>query len=239
VCVWIDCGYNGHGSGKREIEIETHLDTCCTQWFISGIIRLWFLSDVEIRCGRSVILYVGVCGVYAKCGCLRVGVGVVVVVVVCVYAIDDTCSTFSYRFQFMLLDRRIYDMIHMIRLSGLLIDFVYLVYTFIHLLFLLPRCPGVGKFLGIVSHLDTGTLTTRFEDRGYSPSLASLRFLGLPQRSSMMRLRSAALRSCSFFSSSAAFLRSSNCGWKVVLVLAMGFIYGFRENKIESTSTSS
>lgn len=42
------------------------------------------------------------------------------------------------------------------------------------------------------------------------PSLALLIFLGLPQRSSMMRLRSAALRSCSFFSSSAAFLRSNN-----------------------------
>lgn len=47
-------------------------------------------------------------------------------------------------------------------------------------------------------------------DCGHSPSLASLRFLGLPQRSSMMRLRSAALRSCSFFNSSAAFLRSNN-----------------------------
>lgn len=33
VCVWIDWIFNGHGCGKREIEIETHLDTCCTQWF--------------------------------------------------------------------------------------------------------------------------------------------------------------------------------------------------------------
>ena len=43
------------------------------------------------------------------------------------------------------------------------------------------------------------------------PSLASSKFLGWPHRSSMMRRRSAALRSCSFFNSSAAFLRSSNC----------------------------
>lgn len=42
------------------------------------------------------------------------------------------------------------------------------------------------------------------------PSLASSKFLGWPQRSSMMRRRSAALRSCSFFNSSAAFLRNSN-----------------------------
>jgi hypothetical protein len=41
--------------------------------------------------------------------------------------------------------------------------------------------------------------------------LASSMSWAVPQRSSMMRLRSAALRSCSFFSSSAAFLRSSNC----------------------------
>lgn len=42
------------------------------------------------------------------------------------------------------------------------------------------------------------------------PSLASSTLFGLPHRCSMMRLRSAALRSCSFFNSSAAFLRSNN-----------------------------
>lgn len=46
----------------------------------------------------------------------------------------------------------------------------------------------------------------------YVPSFASLVFLGLPHLSSMIRLLSAALRSCSFFNSSAAFLRSSNYG---------------------------
>lgn len=44
----------------------------------------------------------------------------------------------------------------------------------------------------------------------YIPSFAPSTPLGLPQRSSMIRLRSAALRSCSFFNSSAAFLRSNN-----------------------------
>jgi len=39
------------------------------------------------------------------------------------------------------------------------------------------------------------------------PSLASSKFLGFPQRSSITRLRSADFRSCSFFNSSAAFLR--------------------------------
>ena len=42
------------------------------------------------------------------------------------------------------------------------------------------------------------------------PSLASSKFLGWPQRSSIMRRLSAALRSCSFFNSSAAFLRSNS-----------------------------
>lgn len=42
------------------------------------------------------------------------------------------------------------------------------------------------------------------------PSLALSKSFGLPHRSSMMRRRSAALRSCSFFNSSAAFLRSNN-----------------------------
>lgn len=42
------------------------------------------------------------------------------------------------------------------------------------------------------------------------PSLAFSMDFGWPQRSSMIRLRSAALRSCSFFNSSAAFLRSNN-----------------------------
>lgn len=42
------------------------------------------------------------------------------------------------------------------------------------------------------------------------PSLASSTFFGFPQRSSMMRLLSAAFLSCSFFNSSAAFLRSNN-----------------------------
>ena len=46
--------------------------------------------------------------------------------------------------------------------------------------------------------------------RANLPSLASSKFLGWPHRSSMMRRLSAALRSCSFFNSSAAFLRSSN-----------------------------
>lgn len=46
------------------------------------------------------------------------------------------------------------------------------------------------------------------------PWLAPSTSFGLPQRSSMMRLRSAALRSCSFFNSSAAFLRSNNYSGK-------------------------
>lgn len=43
------------------------------------------------------------------------------------------------------------------------------------------------------------------------PSFAPSRFLALPQRSSMILRLSAAFLSCSFFSSSAAFLRSNNC----------------------------
>lgn len=55
------------------------------------------------------------------------------------------------------------------------------------------------------------------------PSPASSMFFGCPHRSSMIRLLSAALRSCSFFSSSAAFFLKSSCtrprnresrGWK-------------------------
>lgn len=42
------------------------------------------------------------------------------------------------------------------------------------------------------------------------PSLASSIFFGWPQRSSMMRLRSAAFLSCSFFNSSAAFFLNNN-----------------------------
>lgn len=48
------------------------------------------------------------------------------------------------------------------------------------------------------------------------PSLASSRSFALPHRSSMILLLSAALRSCSFFSSSAAFFLKSN--WKSIHV---------------------
>lgn len=48
------------------------------------------------------------------------------------------------------------------------------------------------------------------QDIFFLPSPASSMFFGCPHRSSIIRLLSAALRSCSFFNSSAAFFLKSN-----------------------------
>ena len=67
------------------------------------------------------------------------------------------------------------------------------------------------------------------------PSLASSTFFGFPHRSSMMRLLSAALRSCSFFNSSAAFFLRSN--WRRKKIKLISFVQIFAKTIFSSDRT--